>query len=354
MSDNARKETEPKQAFAQIQGMSLTQEVMMGIESSKRDMREQTGALVAFNGQGDPTLTTATAMSIARDSALALISTPLAIGAEVDQKWCWQVLKLVKEYWYDQKYKFLLGKYNEAEADAFKECKLEEEINVFVEANSWMPQTNNERLQNLGAFLTAFGLPLGFLNPQIPQVVRDYAAQLYNVPFDFNELAPDIRIAQKRLDIAKENAEIQVPKAMTAMAVLLKSGNEEDKLKADAISKAAIATISDSMGIEEDLDELAVFIDQYKKWLKSDEGQNAHPILREAVKMTMNDCKVFLQTQEAEKAQNAMIMAGGQPPPTQGGQQLFQPQKPEENPFQPPAPKEGVQDFSSNAKKQQG
>lgn len=341
MSKNARSDKEPKQSFAQIQGMQLTNEVMMGIESSKRDMREQTGALVAFNGQGDPTLTTATAMSIARDSALALISTSLAVKAEKEQAWCWQILRFVKKYWYDQKYKFLLGKYNEAEAEAFKESALEEEINVYVESNSWMPQTNFERLQNLGAYLTAFGLPMGFLNPSVPQPIREYASQLYNVPLDFDELAPDTRIAQKRLDLAKTIAEQQIPKAMAAAQALVQIGSQQEA----AMSLSAVSVmISDAMGVEEDLDDHLVFIDVYKKWLKTDEGQNANPILREAVKHTMNDHKMFFDMQQAQDAQNRMAM--GQPAPQPPADFASSPTvAPAESPFTPQKVGE-VKDFT--------
>jgi hypothetical protein len=359
MSDNASRDKEPKNAFAQINGMSLTAEVQMGIDASKRDMREQTGALVAFNGQGDPTLTTATAMSIARDSALALVSTPLSIRAEKEQEWCRHILQLVKTHWYDQKYKFLLGKYNEAEAEAFRDCVLDEEINIFVESNSWMPQTNFERLSNLGAYLTAFGIPMGFLNPTIPQVVRDYASQLYNIPFDFNEVAPDTRIAQKRLELAKEVAAQQIPKAMAAIGQLKAHGLQDEAMQLAAGTRKII---SDAMGVEEDIDDHAVFISEYIKWLKTDEGQNAHPILREAIKMTIADHRSWKSIQDAQAAEGMAMQnmaaqpptaGGGAPPtPTQGGgggKAPFQPEDPASHPFSPQKLGE-VQDFSDNAK----
>lgn len=339
MSDNARKD-KPSDAFAQISGMSLTSEVMMGIEGSKRDMREQTGALLAFNGQGDSNITTATGASIARDSALALISTPLAVRAEKDQEWAWQVIKLVKKYWYDHKYKFLLGKYNESESTAFRDSDLKETLNLYIEPNSWMPLTNYEKLENLVAYLTAFGLPMGFLNPQIPQAVRDYASQLYNVPFDFNELAPDIRIAQKRLDIAKELAGMYIGRVTAVTQALMISGKTDEAM---TLLQNTRKEIADAMGVEEDIDEHDVFIREYKNWLKTDEGQNAHPILREAVKQAIADHKAFLTVQQGEDYQNAIMTGGGSQP----DQIVAQP--PPTSPFQPP--KQEIKDFSQNAKK---
>lgn len=360
MSDNARRDTNPELAFRQISGMSLTSEVATGIETAKRDMREQTGALLGFNGQGDPNITTATGMSIARDSALALVSTPLAIRAEADEKWCWQIIQIVKEHWYDQKYKFLLGKYNESEAEAFRESDLKEEIQLFIEPNSWMPQTNYEKLQNLGAYLTAFGLPLGFLNPQVPETVRNYASQLYNIPFDFDELAPDIRIAQKRLNKMKEIAETEIPKAIEAATVIAHikaqhaaAGDTEGEAafheKGTLVLSGTAKILSDAMGVEEDIDDHPVFINEYTKYLKTDEGQNIHPIERQAIKATIADHKAFWKTQQADAAANSAALSMGMPPKSGGGSPPPVFQAPAESPFASKNPNEGVQDFSSNA-----
>jgi hypothetical protein len=325
----------------------------MGIEIAKRDMREQTGALLAFNGQGDETIQTATGMSIARDSALALVSTSLALRAEKDLEWHWQVLRYVQEHWYDEKYKFLLGKYNVQEAEAFRDATLEEEVNINIESGSWLPLTNFEKLENLAAYLTAFGIPLGFLNPQVPPIVRDYAGQLYNIPFDFNETAPDIRIAQKRITRAKEAFE------NLTEAIVPRVSDEELAL----VERAVEVTIANIMGVEEDLDVHEIFISEYTKWLKSDEGQDAHPTLRKAVKQAIKDHNGFVQLSQQQQAMqmNQMNQAMGAEAPEGagpadmgmaggGGAGAAEMQQPAESPFGPPSG--GVQDFSPNAQAQ--
>jgi hypothetical protein len=350
MNENARSDMKPEESFAQISGMSLTQEVGMGIELAKRDMREQTGALLAFNGQGDETIQTATGMSIARDSALALVSTSLALRAEKDLEWHWQVLRYVQEHWYDEKYKFLLGKYNVQEAEAYRDAALEEEINVNIESGSWLPLTNYERLENLGAYLTAFGIPLGFLNPQIPPIVRDYASQLYNIPFDFNETAPDIRIAQKRLTRAKE--------AFNQLAdTVIEAATEQEIIYLERVVEVTVANI---MGVEEDLDVHEIFISEYTKWLKSDEGQDAHPTIRKAVKQAIKDHAGFAQLAQQQQAQqmggmNQMMGAeapegAGPADMGVGAQQPMEPQPPAESPFG--QTDFNVQDYSPNAQAQ--
>lgn len=295
LSDNARQDIEPRKAIHQIQGMQLTNEVMEGIESSKRDMREQTGALLAFNGQGDPNITTATGMSLARDSALSLIATPLAISAEAEESWAWQVLRLVKVYWSDHKYKFLLGKYNEQESESFRDSELDHEIRIEIEHNSWIPETRAEKIQNLLAYTTAYGLPFGFLNPQVPQVIRERASKLYRQPADLSEISPDIRIAEKRLDRALETAESQ-------LILMSEAGTEEEvTLLLQSLSKV----IQDEMTIEEDIDEHQIFVDVYIRWLKTDEGQNVHPVVRDAIKQVIADHRGFIKLQIED--QQAML-----------------------------------------------
>lgn len=342
LNENARSEVKPEDSFSQISGMQLTGEVAMGVENAKRDMREQTGALLGFNGQGDPYIDTATGMSIARDSALALVATALALRSEKELGWCWQILDYVQEYWYDQKYKFLLGKYNESEANSFRDSKLREEIQLSVEAGSWMPQTNYEKVQNLGAFLTAFGVPMGFLNPQIPQPVRDYACQLYQIPFEFNELSPDIRIAQKRLTKAKE--------AFGSLFMIILQSTSPREI--DVLSQALVVTLANIMETEPDIDEHQVFIMEYIKWLKTDEGQNAEPLMREAVKTAIADHKRFLQMQQDEqlKAMQQVSQATGNQP--QNEEPTFQPEQ-ADNPQSPFAPEKvgDVKDFSRNPNK---
>lgn len=337
MSDRAKTDTDPHMAVKQLGGMSLTPDVAIGIDSSKRDMREQTGALVGFNGQGDPTLNTATSISIARDSALALVSTPLAIRAEKDLEWAWQILRYVKKFWYDEKYRFLLGKYSDEEAKSFKSTKLDHNISLGIESNSWMPTTQYEKLQNLGAFLTAFGIPMGFLNPQIPQVVRDYASQLYNVPFEFNELAPDIRIAQRRLDKGKAAAEEAISKAMLSVGVASASIPPDQLIEALVVAEnEAMITIANAMDMEEDLDEHEVFIGVYTSWLKSDEGQTAHTILREAVKRVIAAHREYINqvARQTLSEYRGMTQNGGiSQPKGSGGQAPFQPEEVADSPF---------------------
>ena len=351
MNENARSDMRPEESFAQIGGMQLTQEVGMGIELAKRDMREQTGALLAFNGQGDETIQTATGMSIARDSALALVSTSLALRAEKDLEWHWQILRYVQEHWYDEKYKFLLGKYNAQEAEAFRDAVLEEEVNINIESGSWLPLTNFEKLENLAAYLTAFGIPLGFLNPQVPPIVREYAGQLYNIPFDFNETAPDIRIAQKRITKAKAAFE------EFSQSILPEMG----EMELEVVNVAVQVTLANIMGVEEDLDVHEIFISEYTKWLKSDEGQDAHPTLRKSVKQAIKDHTGFVQLKQQEQAMQMggiNQMMGAEPPQGLGPGDMgpggpaapTEVQPPAESPFGPPI--NGVEDFSPNAQAQ--
>ena len=125
------------------------------------------------------------------------------------------------------------------------------------------------------------------------------------------------------------------------------------------MARALEVTLADIMGVEEDLDVHEIFISEYTKWLKSDEGQTANPILRNAIKQAIKDHSGFVQLSQQQQAQqmNQMNQMMGAEPPQGAGpvdmmqgmpqaQQGPEMQVPAESPFNPP--EEGVQDFSNN------
>lgn len=195
MSTRSTRDDDPRKAVYQMQGMSLTQEVGVAMMEAKGNMREQLGSFPSVQGMSDPNVKTATGISIIRDAAIALIGTPLAVMSYVDVSWAGKILRHVKEGWIDGKYERLLGSYSKHEIECFKRIDLDKDIEVYVEPNSWLPKADFEHISDLSNFLMALGLPLGFLNPQLPQKVREYAASIYRMPFDLNEMNPDTRLA---------------------------------------------------------------------------------------------------------------------------------------------------------------
>lgn len=287
MNQNAQ-DLLPQQAFAVIPSTPISQDVYMVLEGSKRDMREQTGALLAFNGLGDPNISTATGASIARDSALALVSLSLALRSEADCKWLKKLLKIVQRTHSPEKLKFLLGKYNELEIKAFFQCDIDKDLEFTIEARSWLPATPYERLQNLNAYLSAFGLPLGYANPMIPSSIREYAAELFQVPIEFDQFKPDVRIARKRLLDAK-----------TILLQALQSLGEINSIEElEGAADNVVKILMGAMAPDPDLDNHEIMIAEYLSQLKSDEGQQWHELFKLAVRETIQLHRQIIEQQK--------------------------------------------------------
>lgn len=257
MSNSARADTRPQDAFAQISGMSITGEAHNAIAEAKQDMTEQSGAYLSMSGGIDPHLTTATSMAIARDSGIGNLAPSLAIKANVESEWGKQILRIFKENWYNDfdAYSGILGNYSIAEAQAFADCDIEADIEIVAEAGSWMPRTDLELRQDFMQFLTAMGLPLGFANPEIPQEIREKAESLFRVPIEFNKLQPDIRWANIRFEQLEETV-------MQLIEMGAITGQETDE--------KTIQKITQDIPIDLYIDDHQIYIDTYKELKKTD------------------------------------------------------------------------------------
>lgn len=257
MSNSARADSKPSDAFAQIEGMSITGEAHNAINVAKGDMTDQSGAYLSMSGGVDPKIQTATGMAIARDSGIGNLAPSLAIKANVEMEWGKQVLIIFQQNSYDdyEAYSGLLGNYSIAEAKAFAECDIETDIEIIAEAGSWMPRTDLEIRQDFLAFLSYGGLPLGFANPEIPQEIREKAESLFRVPVEFNKLQPDIRWANIRLE--------QLEATVTSLL-------EKKKITGTETEEAIVRIITKDIPIDLYIDDHEIYIDIYRKWKKTD------------------------------------------------------------------------------------
>lgn len=298
MNEQAMLDSRPDQAFASIPSLPIAQDVYAVTEGIKRDMREQTGAYLAFNPTGDPYITTATGASIARDSALALLSLSLSLKTEADKEWVMRYLKLAQKVLTPDELKHLLGRYNELEIESFYKVDLDKDINYVVENSSWQPQTTYERIQNLQSFLSAFGLPLGFANPAIPPAIKEYAMNLYQVPIDIDELQPDIRVAKKRLTEG-------LTKFHSLLPLLSEATSEEEMME---LAKQIVNEVVYTMKPDIELDNHEIIITTYLREMKTDEGLNWNPLFQVALRETINLHKEIIMKREIQKLQQQQIL----------------------------------------------
>jgi hypothetical protein len=269
MSRQAKRDDKPSNAVYQMAGMSIARDVPEAKITAVDDMRTMSGAHLAMQGSNDRSLTTATAMSIAREAGMALLGPPLALKSEADVTWAYQILKMCQEYWVDGVDDKALGSYSIQEAKWFRECDLETDLEITVEPGSWTPRTELEIKNDFLTFVTAGGIPLGFANPAVPYEIKQKAAELMRMPIDLDKLQPDIR-----------NANLRIEQIQAAAQVLIDAGVIQKETDNEQVVSLLVADVPVDMYI----DEHAVIADTYKAWLKKDEGRFAPVVVVNSVK----------------------------------------------------------------------
>lgn len=305
-------------AFATIPSNTLSAEVYGLRVSIEQSMRAKTGAHLTMSGENDPDVKTATGMSILRDSAVATLALALALRSEVDVEWAYQCLEATQKNWVEGFHDKLLGDFSSHNAKAFRSCDIRNEISITVQANSWIPRTEEQVRMDFLEYLTAGGLPLGFANPEVPLEIRQVAADIYRAPVDLDKVQPDVRIASMRLDkliqLASDFPRPQVP--------------EEELEEAEQALQEVAAGLAGQIPVRLYVDEHQVIANEYKRWLKTDEGIEAHRVLQDAVEILIQrhrDAEKELAMEAMMEGQEAAMMAQPPAPPEEGGQEVGQP-----------------------------
>jgi hypothetical protein len=278
MSISSRRDDQPGKAVYELTGMSLTPEAINAMDKAKNDMQYQSGAFPVMAGLSAPNVSTATGMAILRDSAIALLTPALALKAQVEVEWGYQVLEHLKEHWVEDRYAGLIGKYSRYEADNFRNLNIRQDIEIVAEPGSWMPRTDLEVRQDFLTYLTAGGIPLGFANPQVPEEIRNRAAALFRLPLDLDKIQPDVRNAYMRIE--------QLQQIVTELQQhgIVATGENSVQL---------VEMVASEIPVDMWIDDHDVFINTYTQWLKTDDGLFADPLTREALKY------IILQHQDA-------------------------------------------------------
>lgn len=302
LSRNAKRDDKPSDAVFQFSGMNIAQDVPNAITQGIETMRVQSGAYLAMSGSSDPKLNTATAMAIARDAAVAQLGPPLAIKSEADVGWIYQVLKLQQKNWVDGVHDKLLGNYSIQEAQWFRECHIEDDLEIIVEPGSWIPRTDLEVRNDFLSFITAGGVPLGFANPDVPYEIKQKAAELFRMPIDLDKLQPDIR-----------NANLRIEQLQSVANILIEQGIIDATTEDDGIVAMMVADVP----VDTYIDDHQVIINVYTAWLKTDPGKFAPMVVHDSVELLIQNHKKAMEflsdeqfNQQAKYAVAAQAMEG--------------------------------------------
>lgn len=263
LSPQATPETPPEQAFSVIPPVQMSGEVGALFQSAYESMRESLGAFPVIQGVGDSRAKTATATAILRDASLALLGPALAIKSQVEQDFCLKMLGLIKQYVPLEALSGFIGDYSTVEAAVFYGSALSD-IEIVAAQGSWFPRSDVEIRQDFLEYVAS-----GFLSPEIPDEIKDYALSLYNLPVQLEDFEPDRRVAAIRLD---------------KLRGLCERIETEVDLSNAQIASALVDYAVGAVGVEPDIDDHVKIAAYYIRWLKTDAGLSASPFVRECVK----------------------------------------------------------------------
>jgi hypothetical protein len=199
---NATPDDDIRKFVMRLEGTGLDRENFAAEENYKKDLQTLSGAFSIMSGMPDVDIKTATGMQIVRDAAVSALGPALAIRAGVDVEWAYQILKLVQTYWTSQRFVPFQGRYGAATGGWFASADVLGDFEITAENGSWMPRTDMEVRADLASYicLESTGLPLGFLNPNVPEAVQKFAAETFRIPISLDKNRVHARIAHVRIE----------------------------------------------------------------------------------------------------------------------------------------------------------
>jgi hypothetical protein len=321
---NANADDDIRKFVMRLEGTGLDRENFSAEENYKRDMQTLSGAFSINSGMPDVDISTATGARIVRDAAISMIGPALAIRAKVDVEWAYQVLKLAQAYWTNERYVPRAGNHTKQTGQWFKASDIEGDFEITYVPGSWMPRSEMEEREDFLSFISpnATGLPMGFLNPMIPEQVRTFAAEKYRIGIDLDSNRVHQRRAHGRIEALRKAADELVAAGlldptydfdeamMLAQAQVAPVGGGENGLSSGDGAPTQPSTEIGTGGPPEEpvqptvdpnmlalemlkkqvpvkivVDEHMVFANTYREWLATDDGEAAPTAVQKVLEL---------------------------------------------------------------------
>jgi hypothetical protein len=289
-----------KDAMINVAGNQPNQSIFAGMEYVQNSQIKVAGGFDAISGAGQEGSETARGRIIQREMGLQGLGVPLFLAARHDMIWAKQNLKLKKQNWVSERYVPYLEDGEPLGGKWFSGSDIDTDFIVDIEADSWMPVTRMDEIDNLTTFMggeEALAAAGGFLNPNIPKAISRRAAELLNVPKGTDPEEKDLRNARHRYGILKQAVEKVVEQGDPSMPQDAGQDAEMDDESANvppemntpllispeqAMPFATLPSVRPLPGIDND----AVFIQFYTDCIKDavdSEGIENHPLTKAAL-----------------------------------------------------------------------
>jgi hypothetical protein len=314
------------QGQAQVNGLPGIDGLMSREERNQQHMFSAFASLMGDSeGRSEP----ATRTAILRDQATQMHASPLELKEECDAATALRVVRLYQQHWTGRRFYYLKGEYDDAEGKYFERADLQGDFEAVAKRGSAMPKGEGERRAAVIEASNFGSLPAGIFNPQfqaMPKLQRFVLDEL-GITFDVSEVAPDyrkqsmeIRRLQELLPTVLESfQEVGVPALLPPDGVTSQEPTPNELLAQFLARKIPVEIASPpgmpQVGISIDNDD--IHLSRCNEWLLADEGMEAHPVLRRAIMIHMQDhveasMKTAQYKQMVAIGSNAPAMAAAQ------------------------------------------
>lgn len=290
-----------------------------------------TGATPPLRGEHDTGVHTAAEAGMQRAQAAGLLGPPSDLRAEAHCSRLMKVLNHHKKFPVKGQHKFL-GKYQNYELECFYDPanKLETMIEITYTQGSHIPKTEADRLIQLQTIAQFGNVPGGLFNRQFfadPKERRKLIEANGN-PYEIDEMEPDWRNGEKRLQALKRMILIELPTTgydiqQPMPDPMMQPGppgpdgqpqpipSNPEYLKFQALLQAAVSKIP----FQEITDTHEIFVEFYTGEMKTDEFEDGPALLVQGLLALLGRHQTIIDqrqqaAQDAQAKQQMMTLAG--------------------------------------------
>ncbi|MEW6734526.1 MAG: hypothetical protein AB1489_24590 [Acidobacteriota bacterium] len=267
--------------YLQVAPPAMPQHVGVFMEKREQRMQQTLGAF-STSSQLDIDITTATGIKLLREANVALVAKALAIRAQVDAEWGQQVIELAQENWIFPHPVQVEDEYGAIETQWFTQADLSAELEVSYEEGSVTPRNEIESRNDLIEAATAFGVPMGLWNPELPPELRKAGVETFGVPFNWDRFRQNERLAKIRCDQLIQEAQAAMSGAQQAQLSTLPG--PDGIVPAEAFLAAQVQTVLSAVPIDPILDVHQAHMDFIQQWAHKDEGIYADNFIKEVMR----------------------------------------------------------------------
>lgn len=288
----------------------LDQSVVMMLEGADAEMRDTLAAYSTVTGdssqeEGGGGTKTLGGMEMLNTSANAQRLPEFALRACAYRKLHLNLLHIFRECATEERYVPFYGKAGELAGQYFKGADLEGDIDLLYGKGSYVPKDQARRRANL---MWAMNVGAGIiLNPQCPPSLKQYILEVAECDVELDSFEEDVKEARRMVEEMKRlsGQAQQMAQMIGQVAPPIVEEAAAQGMEAPPPPNAAQLLLQ-MVPIDPKVHELPIHFEFVRKWLKSDESRKCDPVVKEAMRLRLDEIEQAGAARAAEQQQLAM------------------------------------------------